>query len=121
MKARVNWFEVAGEDVDGLVKFYTELFEWEPIDPGETAFFQMAPVPGGERDGNPGGIWNGGPAGNPYAIFYAEVDDLDAALARTEMVGGKVLLRSTDQGPVRYGHIEDPSGNRIGVYERLAA
>jgi predicted enzyme related to lactoylglutathione lyase len=121
MKARVNWFEVSGDDVDGLVRFYRDLFEWEPADPDGVGYFQQAPVPGGERDGNPGGIWDGGPAGGPYATFYAEVDDVDATLDQAEQLGGKVLLTATDLGQIRIGHLQDPSGNRVGVYHRNAA
>ena len=108
--------------MNGLVTFYSDLCGWEPVDDVQPGFFQVAKVADDENPGSPGAIWNGGPAGGEsYAIFYAEVDDLDAALVKASNVGGKVLVAATSAGPVRWGHIQDPAGNRFGVFQRIAA
>ena len=66
MQPTVNWFEVAGPDVDGLRTFYTDLFGWETSDMGGTGYQQVTPNEGGI----PGGIWNGGEPARTWAVFY---------------------------------------------------
>src|SRR5262245_37062599 len=116
LKSKVNWFEVAGDDVEGLTSFYGQVFGWEPSDAGGVGYHQVTP----SEEGISGGIWAGPQKGKPYAVFYIEVEGVEKAVARAEEAGAKVVLPVSINGPVRYAHIQDPAGNRIGIYEPLA-
>lgn len=113
MATAVNWFEIAGEDVDGLVSFYGDLFGIEAKDASGTGYHQVEAEDGGIA----GGIWKGEPAKAPYAIVYFFVDDVDKSVARAEELGATVLVPAQANGPVRFAHLADPAGNRVGVYQ----
>jgi uncharacterized protein len=111
-------FEILGKDGKALQGYYSELFGWEidannPMDYGIVA-----------REGNTGadgvGI-GGGVAGTPgdlerQVTVYVAVDDVEAALAKAERLGGKRLFGPDEvmEGLV-LGQFSDPAGNTIGV------
>ena len=104
-------FEIGCRDYARSKEFYSSLFEWR---------FETTPR-GHEmiRTGDDvGGHLNVlGHEPHNYIVFYIMVDDVAAAVAKAESLGGKTLL-----GPVKEEHggtfawIADPEGNRIGVY-----
>ena len=105
----VTFFEISGPDADALRRFYGDglgLTLTDPIDG-----YTMAPA--GDGDAVDGGIWSGPDA---WAVPFVWVDDLDAALARVEDAGGKVVVPPFDHGPTRAAHVLDPAGNRVGVF-----
>ena len=65
--------------------------------------------------GIPGGV-GGGAGYESHVLFYVGVPDVEAALRKTESLGGKRRM-----GPERapsglvVGHFTDPEGNLIGV------
>jgi len=113
MGTAVNWFEVAGDDVDGLVSFYGDLFDLQAKDLSGTGYHQVEAEDGGIA----GGIWDGAPAKASYAIFYFFVDDVDKSVKKAEDLGATILVPAQENGPVRFAHIEDPAGNRVGMYQ----
>lgn len=110
-------FEVIGKDAEKLQSYYSELFGWE-ID-------AMSPnygvVP---RDGNTnaegvgigGGVGKGPGDYEGHVTFYVAVDDVEAALAKAESLGGTRLMGPDEVpgGPV-LGQFADPEGHMIGV------
>jgi predicted enzyme related to lactoylglutathione lyase len=58
------------------------------------------------------------PTGQPMVTFYVEVDDVEAALARAEALGGVTVLprHPVPDGPA-IGLFRDPQGNIIGLVE----
>jgi hypothetical protein len=110
----VDWFEVLGADAGRSQAFYAELFGWTV--PGG-AYGQVGPE-GGRGIG--GGIGAGGT--ERWATVYASVDDVEAALARAEALGGTRVY-----GPIQAGEqtltgaFRDPAGNLFGIYHRAAS
>ena len=100
-----SWHELMTTDVDAAMKFYQDVFGWKPseaMDMGEMGKYQMFDRPHGMI----GGMMNKPPEmANvpPNWGIYFRVPDVDAAVARVEGNGGKIL-----NGPM-----EVPGGDRI--------
>src|SRR5215469_3912950 len=88
MGAPVVRFEIMGGNGKQLEKFYGELFGWK-IDSSNPMKYGM--VDTGTQGGINGGV---GPSqdGGKRVSLYVQVEDLDAALAKAEKLGGKTVL-----------------------------
>jgi predicted enzyme related to lactoylglutathione lyase len=117
-------FEVIGKDGEKLQSYFSELFDWK-IDASNPMGYGVV-----SRDGNTnaeGAGIGGGVAGAPegsdgHVMFYVEVPDVDAALAKAESLGGKRLWGPSEvpgMGIV-LGHFNDPEGHLIGVVQSAA-
>ena len=113
----VVWFEVMGKDGAKLRSFYGELFGWtyENVEGMDYGMVQGASAD--NMPSIPGGIGTA-PEGAPnYQTFYVGVDDIPAALAKAESLGGTKMV-----GPMELsmgGEIAiftDPEGNMIGLF-----
>ena len=103
--AAVDWFEVLGADAARSQRFYAELFGWTV---SEGAYGQVTAGIGG-------GIGAGGDA--RWATVYASVADVEAALARAEVLGGtRAYGPNTVDDHTESGAFRDPAGNVFGVY-----
>jgi uncharacterized protein len=113
MKHPVVHFEIVGKDAPTLYGFYRELFDWN---------IQDMEMPGGRygivaaEDGQIGGGIGATEQVEGHVTFYVEVDDVEAALAKAESLGGKRLFGPDEvmEGLV-LGQFSDPAGNTIGV------
>lgn len=89
-----------------------------------SAYGQPAWKFSGERDWRtfePGAAGGGIAEGEPALMFYIQVPDLDAVLARVTEAGGTVLLPPTEVAPnVVIANFGDPAGNRVGLTLRAA-
>ena len=114
-------FEIIGNDPDKLRRYYAELFGWgydvgdaatsAVSAAGEYGFLDAATTDGGTN----GGV-AGGPGYEPRVIFYIGVDDVEAALARAEALGGtRRMGPEGNPGVIVVGHFTDPEGNLVGV------
>jgi uncharacterized protein len=112
----IGWIEIGTGDAEGARRFYGDMFGWTfQGDPDGRADYSVVTVPGGA--GPSGGILDHGGTGPDYAIFYVRVEDVPAALARAEALGGKTLTPPTDGGNgLVFGQLADPTGHHIGVY-----
>lgn len=111
----VMHFEVIAKDnVDGVRKFYADAFGWK-IDPDNPMNYGL--VDTGAGIGIGGGIGQAMPGGPSYATFYVAVDDLAAALAKIESLGGRTAMPPMDipDGKVSIAMFNDPAGNLIGL------
>jgi len=110
--APVDWFEVLGSDAKRSQALYGDLFGWS----FEDADASYGLVDTGAGRGISGGI-GASAQGSMWATVYANVDEVERALARAEELGGK-----REYGPIdvddhmQSGAIRDPVGNVIGVY-----
>jgi len=107
------WQELLSTDVEGARSFYPELFGWQPAATGfvqgDTAVAGLLPMPDmpGVRS-----QWN----------LYFSVDDCDAAVARAQGTGGKLV-----GGPFalpglgRTAVLQDPEGATFCVVKREAS
>lgn len=109
---KVAWFEIMGQDATKLRAFYADVFGWRiegrqtPM--GEYGFTQC------EQTGVPGGI-GAAPEGPGWAIFYVQVDDVAATVARTVELGGAVVVPPTQLPDTRIAIIRDPEGHTLGI------
>lgn len=114
----VMWFEVLGTDGDQLRRFYGSLFDWS-FDINNPVKYGL--VSTGTHGGIPGGIGTVYPGARSWVTFYVETPDVDAALARAQELGGKIVVPRTVKPDVTMGVFEDPEGHVIGLVERQAA
>ena len=122
MGSPIVHFEVIGRDLATLEGFYDELFGWK-IDANNPMGYGII-----SRDDNMNadGIGIGGgmmalppemaSESNGHVTWYAEVEDVEAALARAESLGGKRLHGpDTVPGGPTLGQFADPEGHLIGL------
>jgi predicted enzyme related to lactoylglutathione lyase len=54
--------------------------------------------------------------GANWTIFYVHVDDVAEAVKRAESLGAEVAIPVTAGGGIEFAHLNDPQGNRFGVW-----
>ncbi|MEU6779525.1 VOC family protein [Nonomuraea angiospora] len=115
MDNTVTWFEIATDDPEGAQAFYGGLFGWTfsagegPID------YRMIGYPGGEQPG--GGLFNTKGESPAHAIFHVQVADVEAACAKSESLGGKVITKVIADGAgTDFAYLRDTSGSVFGVF-----
>jgi predicted enzyme related to lactoylglutathione lyase len=99
----VGWHELLAADRDQAFAFYGELFGWQKADGeiGRTDSYQLFSA-GGQTIG---GMFSKNPVDEPlpFWLFYFNIDDIDAAMARVKAAGGRIF-----DGP-----IEVPGGSWV--------
>lgn len=108
--AKIVWFEIPAAQTERARHFYKQLFGWE-YETFEGQDYHMSYQAGGaisayEQPGNP--------------IVYFGVEDIDAAIARVEELGGTGGERAEIPGVGYHAQCQDSEGNRIGLYQDLA-
>ncbi|WP_327090750.1 VOC family protein [Nonomuraea sp. NBC_01738] len=118
MDNTVTWFEVATDDPDGAERFYGGMFGWNfTRDGGEVMDYRLIGHPGADQPA--GGIFNTGGKFPAHAIFHVGVADVDAACAKAEELGGKVVTKVIDDGAgTDFAYLQDLAGSLFGVFHR---
>ncbi len=120
--ALVAWHQLHSRDADAAWALYSELFGWR-----HTESFDAPDLVGGHRmfawadaGMSVGSMANTArwPGVHPHWLFYFQVPDLDAALARAQASGARsasrpVVLPNGD----RLVPCDDPQGAAFGLYE----
>lgn len=115
------WYELSTKDADAAKKFYGELLGWQFSQSGVTDVPYTEIVVGNQAVG---GVYQqtaeecaGAPADMPsHWMAYVAVEDVDAAAARVEGLGGKVCVPPTDIPNVgRFSVINDPTGATLSI------
>ena len=112
---KMVWNELAAADQDAALAFYAALFGWR-----HEGGFPMGPL-GEYRMVHAGDTCIGAtlpvvPGGTPGWLFYVEVADIDAAVARVAATGGALLEQPTEIPGGSFSAIAtDPDGARIGL------
>lgn len=124
MANSVVHFEVPADDVERAKAFYQETFGWK-VDayPGMNYHGMLTTEVGPEMTPLEPGAINGGMFDRSSfpiksVVLTIGVDDIDAALAKVESNGGKVVLGRqpvTDMGFT--GYFADPEGNVMGLWQ----
>ena len=110
----VSWFEIGAPDVEAAKAFYGPLFGWLFAPDGT---YTMITAPG--ADGPSGGIFNTGGNIPPYAVFVVRVDDVAATAARTEELGGKVVVAPiTMEDGMVITYLTDPNGSMFALFSQ---
>lgn len=120
MALQVVWIEIPVKDIERAVKFYTSLFGGEPeiVDDGVR---KTATIMNSEKFGvgfslDQTANFEPGDKG-PLVYIWAEDDDMEAALAKVEPAGGKVISQKTSMGAAGfYGLFQDTEGNLLTWY-----
>lgn len=104
-------FEVLGKDAQALQRFYGGAFGWQLEDVMEGSYFMVHP--GSGIDGGVGAAPDGG-AG--HVMFYVEVEDPAAALAKISELGGQTVMEPSDvPGGPTIAMFADPEGHVVGL------
>ena len=110
----LSWNDLATSNVEAAAEFYGELFGWSiaPFDSGDDPYMAI-------RNGD---AYNGGirqlerEGAPPHWLVYFGIDDLDAALARVEELGGSKLAGPIDIQVGSVGVAQDPQGAVFALY-----
>ncbi|MCW2646295.1 MAG: uncharacterized protein QOF87_576 [Pseudonocardiales bacterium] len=110
----VNYFEIGSPEPEVAKAFYSAMFDWEVGEPSMPARYSMV-------NEGAGGLWDTSQLGGAsYAIFYVQVDDVHAAIARAQELGAAVVVPFIDNGQIEFAHLTDPQGNRFGIWHPKA-
>lgn len=118
----VGWHELLADDWEKAFAFYDDLFGWrkaEAMDMGEMGIYQIF----ASGDQSIGGMYSKPPmVPAPFWLYYFNVDDIDAAVARVTAGGGQVLngpMEVPGGGWIIQG--KDPQGALFALFGRRAA
>jgi uncharacterized glyoxalase superfamily protein PhnB len=112
---KLCYVEIPAADIERSSRFYREAFGWEVRTRGDGALAfddAVKEVSGSWRTDRP-------PSETPGVMVHVMVANLEAALAAVRAAGGEVLDADAEPGE-RVGHVRDPAGNVIGVYQEPA-
>jgi predicted enzyme related to lactoylglutathione lyase len=123
MTGQVVHFEVPADDLDRAQAFYREAFGWEMRSMPEMSYTLVTTTPAGDNGmpKDPGAInggmmLRGGPVTAP--IITIEVDDIDAALAAVERLGGRTAVGRQPVGDMGWAaYFIDSEGNTVGLWQ----
>ena len=111
------WNELMTRDTAAAGKFYADLIGWKPTDSGMPGMdYSMMKI--GDRDA--GGMMKM-PAEMPAEVpshwmAYVTVDDVDAAAAKVDGLGGVLLVPPQDIPNIgRFCVVQDPTGAALGL------
>ena len=119
MSGEPAFFELGVEDYEKGKAFYGALFDWR-FQPGPSGHGYEILTPG-----LPGGLHGGDKGAAPY-LFFA-VDDIDAAAARVQELGGEILDMDVDGDEAqqaktgRFKLCRDDQGSPFGLHQRPEA
>jgi predicted enzyme related to lactoylglutathione lyase len=111
-------FEIGCRDTAASANFYSHLFGWTSQQMGPALMINT----GSPQQGIPGHFTALGHEPYHYTIFYVQVDDIDAALAKAESMGGKTRVPKVDiPGYGSFAWFDDPDSNVIGLWKPISA
>ena len=123
MSGRVVHFEIPVEDVERAQRFYREAFNWQMTSMPDMGYTLVSTTPTDESGfpKDPGAINGGmmrrqGPITAP--VITIEVDDIEAAVAQIEKLGGGVVMPRFAVGDMGFAaYFTDTEGNIVGLWE----
>jgi predicted enzyme related to lactoylglutathione lyase len=88
-----SWVDIGVHDLEGALRFYSELFAWDVQDLGEEAGHYSIVSKGGKQIA---AISTGQDPGTPRWTTYINVDDVDSVAKRVEAAGGVAIVAPMD-------------------------
>ena len=107
-KHPVVHFEIGCREPGKTREFYAGMFAWQ-----FNEFFQIA----ADSAGLPGHLVSLGHEPFNYTIFYVQVDDVAAGVAKAVTLGGKKLVGPITIPTGTFAWIHDPEGNTVGLWK----
>jgi len=123
MSGRVVHFEVPFDDADRARSFYQGAFGWNLMPMPEMSYTMVSTGPSGDQGPTEPGYIGGGLTERTELlrgpVITVDVDDIDAALAKIEQLGGKTVRSRQDIGGGMgfTAYFTDPEGNLTGLYQ----
>ena len=122
MSGRVVHFEIPFDDAERAHAFYREAFGWNLMDVPGMDYTMVSTGPTGDQGASEPGYINGGmlarqsPNTNPLVVV--DVEDIDAALATIESLGGQTLSGRQPVGEMGWAaYFKDVEGNTLGLWQ----
>jgi uncharacterized protein len=122
MTGRIVHFEIPFDDGERARSFYRDVFGWQISEMPELDYTIVTTGPVGD-DGvstEPGYI-NGGMMQRSQVsapVVTIDVDDIDAALAKVESLGGRTVEGKSPVGDMGFAaYFSDSEGNVIGLWQ----
>jgi uncharacterized protein len=107
------WNELQSPDLDASAAFYAALFGWDLQDaPGMAG--RYVSIKNGEA--NNGGMRALTPGTPPFWLVYFGTEDIDEGIARTQELGGNVLMGPVDIEIAKFAVVQDPQGAVFALY-----
>ena len=106
----LSYLHIPARDVEQSAVFYERVLGWtiERRDGSASRFS----TPDGLLIG---GFGTDAPGSGFVPWFY--VDAIEAAIERVTASGGRIVDASRDQGDIRVVEVQDPAGNRLGLWQ----
>jgi hypothetical protein len=118
-------FEIPAEDLARARAFYANALGWNVIPAYPTFHFAVTTDTGPDRVPRRPGAINGGlqrkDADIAMTRLGVQVPDLEEALRKVVLEGGRVLHPPKDNPGLRYAIVADTEGNEINLIERRPA
>jgi predicted enzyme related to lactoylglutathione lyase len=109
-------FEIISKDGDKSKQFFADLFGWSINSDNPMNYGLVDPGLSSDDRGIAGGIGGVMGGGDGYVTVYVQVDDVEAALAKAESLGGtRQFGPETIMGGLTLGLFTEPEGKTIGV------
>jgi uncharacterized protein len=105
-------FEIGCRNKETTKEFLTDLFGWETTEMGPATMIDTQ----GGGVGIQGHITSLGHEPHNYTIFYVQVDDISASLAKAGSLGGKTLVPPVALPNGTFAWFADPEGNTFGLW-----
>jgi predicted enzyme related to lactoylglutathione lyase len=126
MARGVVHFEIPADDEVRAGKFYSSAFGWEVNPVPELSYTMIKTTPTDESGmpSVPGSINGGmfrreGTVTSP--VVTVDVDDIDAALAKIEELGGSTVTPRQEVGAMGWAaYFKDTEGNIVGLWQNAA-
>lgn len=111
MSSPLVHLEVTGQDGEKLQSFFSDLFGWQ-LDANNEQNYGV-----GMLNDEIGVGVGPSPEGQGASTFYLAVDDVEAALAKADSLGGSRIMgpMQIPEGPT-IGLFADPEGHTVGVF-----
>ena len=114
--ARVIHFEIPASDPDKSLKFYSEVFGWSFHQFDDNPYW-LATTGDEKEPGINGAIMKRNSPQQPVTNNIS-VDDIDAAMRKVEVAGGKIVVPKTPIPGVGWmAYFTDPDGNIFGLWK----
>jgi uncharacterized protein len=103
--------EIRSQDPDATRAFFAELFAWRYSDGAYPGYTFVDTGADGALPTAISPLQGDGDA----VLFFVGVEDVEAALARAEQLGGRIVQPAQNVPGVTFGVLADPQGHLVGV------
>jgi uncharacterized protein len=107
------WNELAAADLDSAPQFYEQLFGWrtEAFEGGPMRYLTIK-----NGDATNGGMRETQPEEPPNWLVYFAVEDVDAAIAKVQELGGGAVAGPFEMAMGKIAIVRDPQGAVFALY-----